>query len=479
MQNNVRELWSLFDWLSQVSHGTPPRTPPATHPTSSASHRSPHATRHTLQGSLLGGWLTFKKEFAEPIERSRHADASGIEQEVGRARANELRDLVQPYILQRTKADYLVSDETATANTDEHANGNNNSSDDGNGNGTTHPKSGGGGTNSSAGGNGTSGTNGTVVRTRGAAAAISKTLPPKRELVLWVGLTTIQRSVYEEYLAGEEVHQVRTGSRRSPLAAISHLKKCTASALLVRERQYNHQDQRYLAAPEDKEKRRRRREQRRQEQQQRRRDREASAANQVVKATMRFGADTDTATDSTDSDSDSDSGMEAGGASDAGGMSWEVTDLPPPSELVAQSGKLCVLLSLLDRFKSEGHRSLVFSQSVRMLNMVERCVREYECTSTLQPPITLQHHSVAMLQRQGLPSCNQPSITIHLRRSPTTHRCLPDTYRCLRLDGSVPHDERAARVETFQEDSSHLVMLLTTQVPTYLLQIAAPLAQSP
>ena len=337
--------------------------------------------------------MTFKKEFAEPIERSRHADASGIEQEVGRARANELRDLVQPYILQRTKADYLVSDDTATANTDEHANGNNNSSDYGTGNGTNHPKSGGGGTNSSDGGNGTSGTNGTVVRTGGAAAAISKTLPPKRELVLWVGLTTIQRSVYEEYLAGEEVHQVRTGSRRSPLAAISHLKKCTASALLVRERQYNHQDQRHLTAQEDKGKRRRRREQRRQEQQQRRRDREASAANQVVKATMRFGADTDTdtETDSTDSDSDSDSGMGAGGASDAGGMSWEVTDLPPPSELVAQSGKLCVLLSLLDRFKSEGHRSLVFSQSVRMLNMVERCVRE--CTRVYESMSVPPHYS--------------------------------------------------------------------------------------
>ena len=301
---------------------------------------------------------------------------------MGRARANELRDLVQPYILQRTKADYLVADDTTA--TDERADGNNNTTSSSTITGgasmtTTSTDSGGTHTNSSA---GPDGTNRTVARAGGTVgvAAVTKTLPPKRELVLWVGLTTIQRSVYKEYLAGEEVHQVRTGSRRSPLAAISHLKKCTASALLVRERQYRQTDrtdqgvQGAQGAQEEKGgARRRRREQRRQ-------DREASAVNQAVKATMRFGADTDTETDSdSGSDSDRDSGMVAGvgGAAGggAGGMSWEVVDLPPPSELVAQSGKLCVLLSLLDRFKSEGHRSLVFSQSVRMLNMVERWVR--------------------------------------------------------------------------------------------------------
>ena len=31
-------------------------------------------------------------------------------------------------------------------------------------------------------------------------------------------------------------------------------------------------------------------------------------------------------------------------------------------------------------------------------------------------------------------------------------------------DGSVAHDERAARVDAFNEDDTHIVMLLTTQV---------------
>ena len=38
---------------------------------------------------------------------------AGSERRVGRARANELKLLVQPFILQRTKADYLVAKESA------------------------------------------------------------------------------------------------------------------------------------------------------------------------------------------------------------------------------------------------------------------------------------------------------------------------------------------------------------------------------
>ena len=77
-RSQVRELWSLFDWLAC--------------------------------SRLLGSWRTFKEKFADPIEQAAHADATGAERRLGRARAEALRKLVKPYILTRTKADYLVKD---------------------------------------------------------------------------------------------------------------------------------------------------------------------------------------------------------------------------------------------------------------------------------------------------------------------------------------------------------------------------------
>lgn len=46
--------------------------------------------------------------------------------------------------------------------------------------------------------------------------------------------------------------------------------------------------------------------------------------------------------------------------------------LTPPSRLVEQSAKLGVLVSLIDRLRQSGHRALIFSQSTRMLDIIQR-----------------------------------------------------------------------------------------------------------
>lgn len=48
----------------------------------------------------------------------------------------------------------------------------------------------------------------------------------------------------------------------------------------------------------------------------------------------------------------------------------------PVDQLMKESGKLAFLMLLVDELKAEGHRTLIFSQSVRMLNIIDRVVRD-------------------------------------------------------------------------------------------------------
>ncbi len=47
----------------------------------------------------------------------------------------------------------------------------------------------------------------------------------------------------------------------------------------------------------------------------------------------------------------------------------------PDALLEEESGKLVFLLALLDNLKAAGHRSLVFSQSRKMLDIIERILK--------------------------------------------------------------------------------------------------------
>eukprot|EP00913_Durusdinium_trenchii_P022288 g20941.t1 len=93
--------------------------------------------------------------------------------------------------------------------------------------------------------------------------------------------------------------------------------------------------------------------------------------------------------------------------------------------LVGQSAKLQCLSSLLPSLASKGHRTLIFSQGVRMMDLVELCV----------------------LKRLQL------------------------SY--LRIDGSTDVNARNTAVQKFQETKDYSCMLLTTKVGGYGLNLTS------
>ena len=48
---------------------------------------------------------------------------------------------------------------------------------------------------------------------------------------------------------------------------------------------------------------------------------------------------------------------------------------PSDSTLIHESGKMLFLITLLDNLKAEGHRCLVFSQSRKMLDIIQRVIK--------------------------------------------------------------------------------------------------------
>ncbi|KAJ1101515.1 hypothetical protein NDU88_006582 [Pleurodeles waltl] len=71
VQNNLQEMWALFDFA--------------------------------CQGTLLGTSKTFKMEYENPITRAREKDATAGEMALGFKMAESLTELITPYFLRRTK----------------------------------------------------------------------------------------------------------------------------------------------------------------------------------------------------------------------------------------------------------------------------------------------------------------------------------------------------------------------------------------
>lgn len=89
VQNNLKEMWSLFDFA--------------------------------CQGTLLGTAKTFKTEYENPITRAREKDATPGEKVLGSRMSENLMTIIKPHFLRRTKADvrknkvdsvYLCKEET-------------------------------------------------------------------------------------------------------------------------------------------------------------------------------------------------------------------------------------------------------------------------------------------------------------------------------------------------------------------------------
>jgi len=185
IQNNMKELWALFSFVSN--------------------------------NGLFGPLKRFQAQFGTPIENGRNKNATEWTIKTADACTERLQNIIKPHFLQRLKNDVLKNN-----------------------------------------------------------------LPPKHELVVWTQLTTQQRKRYEDYLKDSgDVAAVLSGETRSPLVAISWLKKLCGHSSLV------------------------------------------------------------------------------------------TNDIELDNDFLDGSGKLQVLLSLLQSLKRDGHRTLVFSQSTKMLDIIE------------------------------------------------------------------------------------------------------------
>ncbi|KAF5880165.1 DNA excision repair protein ERCC-6-like, partial [Clarias magur] len=87
VQNNLREMWALFDFA--------------------------------CKGALLGSSKTFKTEYENPITRAREKDATPGEKALGLKISQNLTELIRPYFLRRTKAEVQNRKQLAHRNKEE------------------------------------------------------------------------------------------------------------------------------------------------------------------------------------------------------------------------------------------------------------------------------------------------------------------------------------------------------------------------
>uniref|UniRef100_A0A3B4G755 DNA excision repair protein ERCC-6-like n=1 Tax=Pundamilia nyererei TaxID=303518 RepID=A0A3B4G755_9CICH len=84
VQNNLREMWALFDFA--------------------------------CQGTLLGMAKTFKAEYENPITRAREKDATPGEKALGSRMSENLMAIIKPYFLRRTKSEVQKKKTNSTRN---------------------------------------------------------------------------------------------------------------------------------------------------------------------------------------------------------------------------------------------------------------------------------------------------------------------------------------------------------------------------
>merc|ERR1712137_1400346 len=206
-------------------------------------------------------------------------------------------------------------------------------------------------------------------------------VPQKTDVVMWLNLTKAQEQLYDVYLRSDIVRTARGVSKcgMEALRAIALLKKvCNHPLLCLPSNEF-----------------------------------EAWRA-----ATLR--SQQEAPPSRVDSDKDNNLAEEEA-------LSRFQTSVPEsPEEAVVLSCKLCVLATLLPRLQAGGHRCLVFSQSTRMLDLIQGCV----------------------LRRLGLKS--------------------------LRIDGTVDVKLRDLKVAKFQNSGSkYFCVCLSTQVGGVGLSVTA------
>ncbi|XP_061346860.1 protein CHROMATIN REMODELING 24 [Gastrolobium bilobum] len=246
---------------------------------------------------LLGDNKWFKEKFESPILRGNDKNASDREKRIGSSVAKELRDRIQPYFLRRLKSEVFNQDDEKTT------------------------------------------------------AKLSK----KREMIVWLRLTSTQRHLYEAFLRSEIVLSAFDGS---PLAALTILKKICDHPLLLTKR----------------------------------------AAEDVLEGM--------------------DSMLKPEEVNVAEKLAKHIADVAETDKFKDEhdvSCKISFIMSLLDNLIPEGHNVLIFSQTRKMLNLIQEC-----------------------LVSKG--------------------------YEFLRIDGTTKASDRLRIVNEFQEGIGAPIFLLTSQV---------------
>ncbi|KAK7172926.1 hypothetical protein R3I93_002905 [Phoxinus phoxinus] len=180
-------------------------------------------------------------------------------------------------------------------------------------------------------------------------------LTRKNDLIVWTYLSSVQEDIYNQFISLEHIKELMM-TTRSPLAELTVLKKLCDHPRLLSNR-----------------------------------------------AVTQLGLEQGSSFDSTHPEIESESAVSQ-------------IDYISDETLVRESGKLQFLVSLMECLREEGHRTLIFSQSRKMLDIMERVLRN-------------------------------------------------KNFRLLRLDGTVTQlAEREKRIMLFQTDRRYTIFLLTTQV---------------
>lgn len=275
VQNNLQELWALFNFAHQ--------------------------------GALVGSLSTFKRQYEAPINRAREKDSLAGERLLGIEIATQLRHLIQPYFLRRTKKEVFESDEYTEAE---------------------------------------------KALMRSKLSFSSK----KNDLVIWIYLSELQKKVYREFLESQEVANILM-TKKSPLVQLTVLKKICDHPRLLSKR-----------------------------------------------ACVQIGMCGDMTKEQIERFLEREEGT-----------SMSINDVSD-DVLLQESGKMTFVLQLLSILRGEGHRTLLFSQSRKILDIIERV-------------LTNRH------------------------------------FRITRLDGTVSRlQDRDEIVNTFQTEGKVDVFLLTSQV---------------
>ncbi|CAH8520084.1 unnamed protein product [Schistosoma rodhaini] len=216
-----------------------------------------------------------------------------------------------------------------------------------------------------------------------AVVPIKDKMPRKTEIVLWVYLSSIQESTYRDFLQLDNVKELlMQRTKRSPLMELVILKKlCDHPRLLSTE--------------------------------------------QCLNLNLNY-----------------DDGDSKGDNFHINEIVSHKIHFPPSEQLIKESGKFLFLHCLMKQFllelqsnpQRDSPRTLIFSQSIKFLDMAEKVILDIKCP-----------------------------VNNHTFGDDNIHH--PTQHRILRLDGRTAKVcDRLSIINKFQNDKSYTVMLLTTQV---------------